>query len=719
MVSLLCTFLLSALVHLPNGDAIPDYSTVGYRWGDKEIPTVEVTCRLSAPSDGSDATQLIQDAIDSMPAPGALLLAAGTYNVYGTINICRSGIVIRGEGKDKTIINAAGAKQRSLFKIGTAGGLEINRDWSSRSRVSDIYVPYGSMSVPVEHPENFASGDRIILHETHNQAWIHAIRMDRIMQFNDRYDRCVLQWTPEMYSYEYERVVSKVEGNMLHLDAPVILAVYPEYGGAEVYKYSCNRIDECGVEYLSAISEYDHSLGVEDELHAWRFVEFCAAEHCWTRECSCKHFGYSLATTSSESKNITVTDCQSSEPISHIKGARRYGLDCCGQLALFKNCSLDKDRHGMVTHSNCAGPNAYVNCVMTNAFEDAGPHNNWGVGTLHDCCKTNGDINVQDRQGSGVGHGWAGASVVMWNCEAKRICAQSVWGIHNNYIVGCIAQKWPGWYGCPADEIQNKYRNCIVGGVPEDYEPRPEAVFVSHGKHVKPYSLYESQLTSRRKAGVRAVPEEYYVKEATKSFCSTGHEMVDLGLSVKWASCNIDASAPEQCGGYYSWGEIETKNKYTFETYKWCKGTSRSLTKYCDNPEYGFEGFTDDRRVLEAEDDVASVKWGDGWRIPTEPELKELLVCCKWEYVKVGEMECYKVTGPSGNSIILPMGGNMSSARPSATPEWYNQGATYITSSLSSKHIPVGAGGCFVYSGSYMMNDLRRAGGRMIRPVHD
>lgn len=211
---------------------------------------------------------------------------------------------------------------------------------------------------------------------------------------------------------------------------------------------------------------------------------------------------------------------------------------------------------------------------------------------------------------------------------------------------------------------------------------------------------------------------------AALSLCATAsaqkHEMVDMGLSVKWASCNLDASEPTECGGYYSWGEVETKTDYTYKTYKWAKGSDRTFTKYCDNPEYGYNGFTDDKKVLDPEDDAACVKWGDGWRMPTAPELAELFSKkCKWEYVRIGKMECFKITGPSGNHIILPMGGNMSSGQPLPTPNRFNNGATYNSSSLSSKHVPVGCRGCYMYSGAHTMVDLRRAGGRMVRPVHE
>ena len=66
-----------------------------------------------------------------------------------------------------------------------------------------------------------------------------------------------------------------------------------------------------------------------------------------------------------------------------------------------------------------------------------------------------------------------------------------------------------------------------------------------------------------------------------------GHEYVDLGLSVKWATCNVGASKPEEYGDYFAWGETEPKSTYNWSTYKWCNGSDDILTKYCTNSRYG------------------------------------------------------------------------------------------------------------------------------------
>ena len=119
-----------------------------------------------------------------------------------------------------------------------------------------------------------------------------------------------------------------------------------------------------------------------------------------------------------------------------------------------------------------------------------------------------------------------------------------------------------------------------------------------------------------------------------------GHEYVDLGLSVMWATCNVGANSPEECGGYYAWGETKTKDVYSFENSK-----------------------TDDKEIADfsgdAQYDAATANWGGLWRMPTEAEADELLRC-KWEEVVIKDVNGYKVTGVNGNSIFIPKAGYIS-----------------------------------------------------------
>lgn len=137
-----------------------------------------------------------------------------------------------------------------------------------------------------------------------------------------------------------------------------------------------------------------------------------------------------------------------------------------------------------------------------------------------------------------------------------------------------------------------------------------------------------------------------------------GYEYVDLGLSVKWATCNVGAESPEDYGDYFAWGETEAKEYYERSSYKHCEGTSTSLTKYCTSSNYGT---ADNKPWLELEDDAAHVNWGGNWRIPTDSELEDLMDYCTWEWTTQNGIYGYKATSKiNGNFIFLPAAGSIS-----------------------------------------------------------
>ena len=120
-----------------------------------------------------------------------------------------------------------------------------------------------------------------------------------------------------------------------------------------------------------------------------------------------------------------------------------------------------------------------------------------------------------------------------------------------------------------------------------------------------------------------------------------GHEYVDLGLSsgLKWATCNVGASSPEDYGDYYAWGETSTKSDYSpsnSTTY------GKQMSSIAGNPTW----------------DVACNKWGSPWRLPTKAEFQELIDNCTWEWSTRNGHNGYKVTSKkNGNSIFLPAAG--------------------------------------------------------------
>lgn len=154
---------------------------------------------------------------------------------------------------------------------------------------------------------------------------------------------------------------------------------------------------------------------------------------------------------------------------------------------------------------------------------------------------------------------------------------------------------------------------------------------------------------------------------------------VDLGLAsgVLWAKYNIGTTEPTQPGNYYAWGELSTKKEYYSTNYKHFKGGIKNILKYNEE---------DGKTVLELEDDVARVNLGVGYRIPTKADWEELLEDCKWEAFTVTlpieldpsqkkSIARWKVTGPNGNSIVLPMTGGFKADGWGVKPD-YN---TYYT----------------------------------------
>ena len=129
---------------------------------------------------------------------------------------------------------------------------------------------------------------------------------------------------------------------------------------------------------------------------------------------------------------------------------------------------------------------------------------------------------------------------------------------------------------------------------------------------------------------------------------------VDLGLpsGILWAAYNVGATSPEEYGGYYAWGETEEKDNYTWENYKYA--TFRGYDEW-GNPIYECEYIGDN--IGGTPYDIAHVKWGDGARLPSVAEISELLEFCKIEYRHYENVKGAFLTGPTSNTIFLPLGG--------------------------------------------------------------
>ena len=190
-----------------------------------------------------------------------------------------------------------------------------------------------------------------------------------------------------------------------------------------------------------------------------------------------------------------------------------------------------------------------------------------------------------------------------------------------------------------------------------------------------------------------------------------GYETIDLGLpsGLLWATFNVGATKPEEHGGYYAWGETEEKDNYGWSTYKYCNGSYDTMTKYCKVSSYGT---VDNKTVLEPEDDVAHVKWGGSWRMPTKAELDELLNNCTWEWTTLNGVNGYRITGSNGSCIFLPAAG----WRDGTETCYKGDISRYWSSSLRDNDCP-NACNLYINERDYDWDNSRRFYCLCVRPV--
>ena len=157
-----------------------------------------------------------------------------------------------------------------------------------------------------------------------------------------------------------------------------------------------------------------------------------------------------------------------------------------------------------------------------------------------------------------------------------------------------------------------------------------------------------------------------------------GYEMVDLGLSVKWANMNLGADAPEDFGYYYAWGETEPKSSYANDS------------NDPNNYKYGTQNLGEDYNIAGTDNDAAHVNMGNVWRMPTKAELEELKNenNCRWEWTSLNNVTGYRVTslkpGYTDRSIFLPAAGYMDGT----SHERIGTGGVYMSSIQGSSSSP-------------------------------
>ena len=195
--------------------------------------------------------------------------------------------------------------------------------------------------------------------------------------------------------------------------------------------------------------------------------------------------------------------------------------------------------------------------------------------------------------------------------------------------------------------------------------------------------------------------------EDVKTEILNDYEWVDLGLSVKWATCNVGASSPNDFGNYFAWGETSPKESYEWSNLHYCiTDDGVAFEKYN-------KGAKDGKTRLDLMDDAARVNWGGRWRTPTAAEWDELKEYCEWSFIIEG---CKVTSKINGNSIFLPAAG----FRENNSFSQVSTGGNYWSSSLDTDSESSSYAKGIDFSSSHLTgSSYSRSFGFSVRPVTD
>jgi hypothetical protein len=418
-----------------HGNRVPDFSTCGCFGGDRQIPDAPVRVVVS-PIVG-DETARIQKAIDyvgSLPPDsngvrGAVLLLKGCHEISGGLQITNSGVVLRGQGADTngTILVAAGIDRRTLIRICGQNNFSssINPNW----QIASDYVPVGATSFHLKDASGLKIGDQIDIVRPSTKEWIDALGMT---EFGGGLNDWRLVWKPGSRDLTWDRVVQKVDGNLVTIDAPITTTIETIFGGGRIQTYSWpGRIQNVGVENLRLESAFD-AQNPKDENHSWFAITMENAANVWVRQVTFEHFAGSSVAIYESCKRVTVADCRSLAPVSEDGGWRRNTFFTMGQQTLFLRCFAEHGRHDFSVGHCAAGPNAFVRCDAILPTADSGAIESWASGTLFDNVRIDGNgLSLINRGADGEGAGWSAANSVLWNCVSAKTSCENPPGAQN------------------------------------------------------------------------------------------------------------------------------------------------------------------------------------------------------------------------------------------------------------------------------------------------
>ena len=461
--------LLTTLFLIPSvAQVVPmDYSYCGYHHSEKTIPSAKVATYIQPT--GQDDAALIQQAIDwvSQQKPdkqtglrGAVLLGEGTFTISEPLRIRTSGVILRGSGRDKTILRKTGYDRGALLYI--EGTCEILA--KDTLTVSDTQP--GAIVCSVQGGSSaLKPGTRLAIWRPSTEQWIESLNC---LSFGGGKRMGYWAWHPGEIDLRWHRTIEAVNGNQITLDAPITCSIEEKWGGAKAIVYQeQGMITECGVENLSLESTYNQAVPL-DEDHCWDGVYLADAENCWVRMVNFRHFAGSAVIVQKSAQQITVEDCQSLQPVSEIGGYRRRTFLTFGEMVLFQRCYSEHGINDFAVGHTAAGPNAFVQCESFESFGPSGAISSWAPGILFDIVNIDGnDIVFKNWELDKFGAGWSTANSMLWQSTASAVYCYSPDSLNRNSSHGCWGQ---------------------IQGSGE---------YSQMNEHVNPYSLFRSQLEKR------------------------------------------------------------------------------------------------------------------------------------------------------------------------------------------------------------------------------
>ena len=587
-----------------------DFSYAGYKNSNVTLPSITNIITTLNPTIGDRTIEInnaIQAAASIVPDVngfrGVIKLAAGNYEIQGTIKLNVSGVVLRGSGSgtNGTVFIATGdvPHQRTVLLAG--GG--INSAWvksGSTTNITNSFVQAGSMSFNVANTSNFSVGDAIIIYHPSSSTWITAVDNGGVAN--------AAPWTAGSIDILMNKTITAINGNTITIESPI--TNHLNLSLAQSYIYKVNKATTkslIGVENLR-IDIQNWTNETLDENHAWQGIEMYDIEDSWVKNVVALHFGQSGFKCGTATR-ITFDSCQALVPVAMLSGSQRdnFQVDHYSSNILFKRCYATKARHAFeVSGTSDATSVVFYRCKSEDATNPSEGHFHWPTAILYDCLRDSGYqtdvvLGIYNRGSYGTNHGWSAAHSVAWNCDLRR-------PITPHGIVIC--QKPP------------TAQNFVIGGFGQvnvaSAIPFPQYTlgyvegFNNNSAKLTPESLFEQQLYDRLSGVVPVQLINFEVIKKEQSVClswttasennnnqffieqsTNGVDFITIGLvkgngtTVSLSSYKFEDTKPANGMNYYRLRQTDNNGKITFSNVKSIKFTHGGI-EILSNPVHDF-----------------------------------------------------------------------------------------------------------------------------------